>query len=68
MSLHEEFAKMDYFEALSIEAIWREQVEKCKNVNNTGTTCELFDNTSLTNTNLTNTNLTNTNIISDLHH
>ena len=48
MSLHEEFAKMDYFEALSIEAIWREQVEKCKNANNTGTTRELFDNTNVT--------------------
>ena len=53
MSL-QEFAKMDYFEALSIEAIWREQVKKCKNANNTGTTRELFDNTNVTNlTNVT---------------
>ena len=62
MSMKEEFARMDYFEALSIKAICREQVEKCKNANNTGTTCELSDNT-----NFTNITDVNTNIISDLH-
>ena len=61
MSLQEEFAKLDYFEALTIEAIWREQVEKCKNANNTGTTNNLFDTTNLT-------NVTNTNIHTNLHH
>ena len=66
MSLQEEFAKLDYFEALTIEAIWREQVEKCKNANNTGTTNELSDNTNFTDITNINTNLTNIN--TNLHH
>ena len=67
MSLQAEFAKLDYFEALTIEAIWREQVEKCINANNTGTTNNLFDTTNLTDlTDLT--NVTNTNIHTNLHH
>jgi len=47
MTLKDDFAKMDYFEQITINAIWNELVQECININNTGTTYTTYLSSSL---------------------
>lgn len=42
------FIKIDLFEQITIEAIWQELVQECNNINNTGNTNIIDNETSVT--------------------